>query len=88
MAEQWRVDSATGGDRDDEQSPADMAVQRLQQHRRSQVLGELMVPQLVGDREEAERQAAIAQRTVLLRNLGVLDLVHKYVVLVAQVHVM
>lgn len=42
------------------------------------LLGELMVPQMVAERDEAERQAALAQRSVLLRNLGVLDLVHKY----------
>ena len=42
------------------------------------LLSELMVPQMVGEHDEADRQAALAQRSVLLRNLGVLDLVHKY----------
>ena len=77
--EPLRIDSAAGewtasgsGSGSGQMSPTvPSCVQR-------RLLGELMVPQMVGEHDEADRQAALAQRSVLLRNLGVLDLVHKY----------
>ena len=75
MCEPLRVDSAAGESMSTASGRLSPTVPACV-HKR--LLGELMVPQMVGERDEAERQAALAQRSVLLRNLGVLDLVHKY----------
>ncbi len=42
---------------------------------------DMLRPNLIDEVEEAQRRAILNQRTLLLRSLGVIDLVHKYTLL-------